>query len=98
MYGGGAQEEEQTDIVSVLSSQLGQGETEGGCWLDNVMPVRVFSTLYGYWHAAGYGHIGIIPGAIEMACDEAGLKHKERAEMLVLLRVMENEARLAINK
>lgn len=98
MYGGDADQEQKTDIVSVLSDQLGQGEEEQGCWVDNIKPAQIFSALGGCWHAAGYGHIAIIPGAIEMECDRAGLKHKERAEMLVLLRVMEDEARRAINK
>jgi hypothetical protein len=62
------------------------------CWTDNWQALQVFSALSTQWNVGPNGAVGMRYEAFPIIFEAFGIKKKARAELMYLLRIMENEA------
>ena len=62
------------------------------CWPDNWVALQVFSALSTQWNVGAGGPVGLRYEAIPLIFEAFSIKKKARAELIYLLRIMENEA------
>jgi hypothetical protein len=62
------------------------------CWPDNWQALQVFSALSTQWNVGMSGAVGMRYEAFSIIFEAFSIKKKARAELMYLLRIMENEA------